>query len=146
MKNVARQKKVPVVDMTALTKEFVEDLGVDATIQQIYLPTDGTHTQATGAACYTRIVAHDLVHQGILSKYIDSEVPMVLNPTLLDFGTIYIGNESTFKQQIGKYRVLRQNNRIRGGENNFENRKVDFYKDLDKKYKGNNLKSCTFAA
>lgn len=139
MKNVARQKKVPVVDMTALTKEFVEDLGVDATIQQIYLPTDGTHTQATGAACYTRIVAHDLVHQGILSEYIDSEVPMVLNPTLLDFGTIYIGNESTFKQQIGKYRVLRQNNRIRGGENNFENRKVDFYKDLDKKYKGNNL-------
>ena len=136
MKNVARQKKVPVVDMTALTKEFVEDLGVDATIQQIYLPTDGTHTQATGAACYTRIVAHDLVHQGILSEYIDSEVPMVLNPTLLDFGTIYIGNESTFKQQIGKYRVLRQNNRIRGGENNFENRKVDFYKDLDKKYKG----------
>ena len=41
------KKKVPVVDMTALTKGFVEDLGVDATIQQIYLPTDGTHTQAT---------------------------------------------------------------------------------------------------
>lgn len=97
MKNVARQKKVPIVDMTALTKEFVEDLGVDATIQQIYLPTDGTHTQATGAACYARIVAHDLVHQGILSEYIDSEVSMVLNPTSLDFGTIYIGNESTFK-------------------------------------------------
>lgn len=36
MKNVARQKKVPVVDMTALTKEFVEDLGADATNQQIY--------------------------------------------------------------------------------------------------------------
>ena len=35
MKNVARQKKVPVVDMTALTKEFVEDLGADATNQQI---------------------------------------------------------------------------------------------------------------
>jgi hypothetical protein len=42
MKNVARQKKVPVVDMTALTKEFVEDLGADATNQQIYVPTDGT--------------------------------------------------------------------------------------------------------
>lgn len=97
MKNVARQKKVPVVDMTALTKEFVEDLGADATNQQIYVPTDGLHTQATGAACYARIVAHDLVHQGILSEYIDSEVSMVLNPTSLDFGTIYIGNESTFK-------------------------------------------------
>ena len=35
MKNVARQKKVPVVDMTALTKEFVEDLGVDATMELI---------------------------------------------------------------------------------------------------------------
>ena len=55
------------------------------------------HTQATGAACYARIVAHDLVHQGILSENIDSEVSMVLNPTSLDFGTIYIGNESTFK-------------------------------------------------
>ena len=42
MKNVARQKKVPVVDMTALTKEFVEDLGADATNQQNYVPTDGT--------------------------------------------------------------------------------------------------------
>ena len=31
------------------------------------------HTQATGAACYARIVAHDLVHHGILSEYIDSE-------------------------------------------------------------------------
>ena len=31
------------------------------------------HTQATGAACYARIVAHDLVHQGILSEYIDKQ-------------------------------------------------------------------------
>ena len=35
-------KEVQVVDMTALTKEFVEDLGADATNQQIYVPTDGT--------------------------------------------------------------------------------------------------------
>ena len=42
MKNVARQKKVPVVDMTALTKEYGEDLGAEATNQQIYVPTDGT--------------------------------------------------------------------------------------------------------
>ena len=51
--------------------------------------------------CRKLIVTNELFlgsrQLGILSEYIDSEVPMVLNPTLLDFGTIYIGNESTFK-------------------------------------------------
>lgn len=94
MKNVARQKKVVMVDMTALTKDFVEKLGPAATIRQIYVPTDGTHTQATGAACYAQIVVSDLKRQKILSNYINSEIPLVLNPTSLDFGTVYAGDEA----------------------------------------------------
>ena len=95
MKHVARQKNVSLVDMTSLTKNFAEQLGADATIRQIYVPTDGTHTQATGAACYAKIVASELKRQGILASYINTEIPMVVNPTSLDFGTVYVGNEAT---------------------------------------------------
>lgn len=95
MKHVARQKKNVLIDMTALTKSFVEHLGPDATIRQIYVPTDGTHTQATGAACYAGIAAGELKRQGILDSYINTEIPLIVNPTSLDFGTVYIGDEAT---------------------------------------------------
>lgn len=95
MKHVARQKKVSLVDMTALTKSFVEQLGPSATIRQIYVPTDGTHTQSMGAACYAGIVVHDLKRQGILDSYINTEIPLVVNPTSLDFGTVYVDDAAT---------------------------------------------------
>lgn len=95
MKHVARQKKASIVDMTALTKSFVEHWGPDATVRKVYVPTDGTHTQATGAACYARIAAAELKRMGILDSYIDTEVPLIVNPTSLDFGTVYVGDEAT---------------------------------------------------
>lgn len=95
MKHVARQKEVPLVDITALTKDFVEKLGAENTIRQIYVPTDGTHTQATGAACYAKLVVEDLKRQGMLVPYIHTETTLVLNPSHLDFQTIYLGDKST---------------------------------------------------
>ncbi len=95
MKHVARQKNVPLVDMTALTKNFVEKLGEDITTHQLYVPTDGTHTQATGAACFAKLVAEDLKKQGILASYINSEIPLVLNPASLNFDTVYVGDVAT---------------------------------------------------
>ena len=91
MKHVACEKQVPLVDMTTLTKNFAEQLGEETTIKCIYVPTDGTHTQATGAACYAALVAQELKQQGILSDYIQEDAPLILNPTSLDFQTIYIG-------------------------------------------------------
>jgi len=95
MKHVAREKQVPLVDMTTLTKNFAEQLGEETTIKCIYVPTDGTHTQATGAACYAALVAQELKQQGILSDYIQEDAPLILNPTSLDFQTIYIGDKAT---------------------------------------------------
>lgn len=94
MKQVARQKKVPLVDLTALTKEFVETLGQEKTTRQIYVSTDGTHPQATGAACYAQLVAQNLKEQGLLTPYIKEETNLVLNPTQLDFQTVYVGDKS----------------------------------------------------
>lgn len=94
MKQVARLKQVPLIDMTALTKKFTEELGPEATIQQIYVPTDGTHTQATGAACYARIAAAELKRQGILASYIHTDIPLIVNPDTLRFGTVYIGDKA----------------------------------------------------
>ena len=95
MKHVAREKQVPLVDMTTLTKNFTEQLGEETTIKCIYVPTDGTHTQATGATCYAALVAQELKQQGILSDYIQEDAPLILNPTSLDFQTIYIGDKVT---------------------------------------------------
>lgn len=75
MKYVAQERHVPVVDMTASTKAFVEQLGETATVKQIYVPTDGTHTQATGAACYAELAAEGLREKDILKNIY---VPMFL--------------------------------------------------------------------
>lgn len=95
MKHVARNKKVQLVDMTAMTREYAERLGVEQTIKCIYVPTDGTHTQATGAACYARLAVEGLRSLGILREYIRHEQPLVLNPTTLDFKTLFAGEEAT---------------------------------------------------
>lgn len=34
-------------------------------LKRFYVPTDGTHTQATGAACYARLAVEGLKAQGI---------------------------------------------------------------------------------
>lgn len=95
MKYVAQEWHVPVVDMTASTKAFVEQLGETATVKQIYVPTDGTHTQDTGAACYAELAAEGLREKDILKKYIRTNVPLILNPTLINFDTIYAGDKAT---------------------------------------------------
>lgn len=95
MKHVARQKGVQLIDMTASTREFAERLGAEQTTRCIYVPTDGTHTQATGAACYARLAVEGLKAQGILADHIREDIPLVLNPTALDFKHIFVDEEST---------------------------------------------------
>lgn len=94
MKHVARNKQVQLVDMTAMTKEFSETLGEEQTRKCIYVPTDGTHTQATGAACYARLAVEGLQSAGILADHIRKDIPLVLNPTSLDFKTLFVGEEA----------------------------------------------------
>lgn len=94
MKRVAAEKEVLLIDHTALTKAFVEKLGSEKTTALIYVPTDGTHTQATGAALYAQMVAADLKKQGILKRAVRPDAPIVLNPETLDFKSLYVGDEA----------------------------------------------------
>lgn len=94
MKTVAGAKHVPVVDMTALTCAFAEKLGKDETTRRIYVPTDGTHTQATGAALYARLASEEMKRMGLLAESIKTDVQVVLNPVGLDLGTLYVGDEA----------------------------------------------------
>ena len=94
MKHVARNKKVQVVDLTALSKKYAEEQGAEKTIKCLYVPTDGTHTQATGAACFAHLAVEDMKRQNILSEYINKETPLVLNPTTLNYKTIYTGDNA----------------------------------------------------
>ena len=97
MKQVAREMQVPLIDHTALTKAFIEELGEQQTTDLIYAPTDGTHTQATGAALYARMVAQALQQAGILTEYVRPDVPIVLNPDTLNFGQMYVGDEACMR-------------------------------------------------
>lgn len=92
MKTVAAERQVELVDLTALTKQFTESLGKEATIKQIYVPTDGTHTQATGAALYAQLAVTGMKRQGILSEYIQTQPAMILNPIDINFDLTYVGD------------------------------------------------------
>ncbi|NDW13633.1 hypothetical protein D0T50_12135 [Bacteroides sp. 214] len=112
MKHIAREKKVAMVDITALTKAYVEELGAENTIKQIYVPTDGTHTQATGAAIYAKLVADDLKRQGILAKYI-LDPAIVLNPTSLNFQTVYVNDDATICFDLTALKLSPENGILR---------------------------------
>ncbi|MEI3511457.1 MAG: rhamnogalacturonan acetylesterase [Bacteroidales bacterium] len=94
MKQVARNMDVPLIDHTALTKAFIEKLGEKKTVALIYVPTDGTHTQATGAALYAQMVAKELQEMGILKRSVHPGTPIVLNPESVNFNTLYVGDEA----------------------------------------------------
>ena len=62
----------------------------------MHIRTNRRHAYtATGATCYAALVAQELKQQGILSDYIQKDAPLILNPTSLDFQTIYIGDKAT---------------------------------------------------
>lgn len=95
MKSVASEKDVPVVDLTSITKEYVEQLGDSLSKALLYVPTDNTHTQAAGAAIFARLAANEMQRQGILAEYIDAEKTIVVNPTAINFGDMYKGASKT---------------------------------------------------
>ncbi|MEV7144739.1 rhamnogalacturonan acetylesterase [Streptomyces tauricus] len=68
MRSSAAELHVPVVDLTALTKELVERLGVEAS-KDLYLTDvtgDNTHTSVYGATTFARLVTDSLREQGLV--------------------------------------------------------------------------------
>jgi len=95
MKAVAVEKSVQLIDHTALTKELVESYGPDMATSMLYCSGDNTHTSATGAVMFARLVAQDMVRQGILAEYVNAEADLIVNPSEGNFGRVYAGTAVT---------------------------------------------------
>jgi len=70
MKSVARQLSVPLIDMTASTKELVEAYGPDKSKIELYINADNTHLKKEGANQFSLLAAKELIGKNILRKYI----------------------------------------------------------------------------
>ncbi len=97
MKEVAAEKEVQLIDHTEMTANFVEAYGDALATELLYCEGDKTHTSATGAVLFARLVAQDMVRQGILAEYIDAEASLIVNPAAVDFGRGYPGTAKTYE-------------------------------------------------
>lgn len=91
MKEVAAEKEVSLIDHTELTAAMVEAYGDVQSKEQLYCQGDDTHTSATGAMLFARLVAQEMTRQDILAQYIDAEASLIVNPDVIDFGRGYPG-------------------------------------------------------
>ncbi|MEW2613868.1 rhamnogalacturonan acetylesterase [Streptomyces sp. NPDC047880] len=67
---VAADRRVPLIDLTAKTKELVESLGVEGS-KALYLTNearDNTHTSVRGATAYAGLVRDELVTRHLVPK------------------------------------------------------------------------------
>ncbi len=92
MKQVAQQRGVPLIDMTALTEELVNRYGEQRATQLIYNVGDGTHIGAGGAALFSRLIAAEIGHTlQIPVSYVPPAQVLLAQPARFDYGNIYRG-------------------------------------------------------
>jgi len=90
MKAVGRQMVVPVIDHTALTRKYAESLGPTIAYSTIYVTTDQTHLNPTGATLYAQLAVQEMLKQNILTGYLNASPNLIITPASLDFGNCYI--------------------------------------------------------
>jgi len=89
MKKVATDMNCAIVDHTALTKAYCEQIGQSQTTSLIYNVGDGTHLGIFGATTYARLAVKDLIRQGILTNYLNANPDILVSPTSLVYGKCY---------------------------------------------------------
>lgn len=100
MKEVAEEKGVMLLDHTELTAQMVEAYGDVESKAQLYCEGDNTHTTATGAMLFARLVAQEMVRKELLTQYVDAEASLIVNPDRVDFGRGYPGAVKTYECTI----------------------------------------------
>ena len=93
MKQVAEEMDVPYIDLTTKSAELFIDYGEAACTELLFRASDSTHPIALGATLMARIVAQEMVAQGILADHILQNADLLVNPTSLDFGRAYTGQQ-----------------------------------------------------
>lgn len=92
MKQVATEKGVALVDLTASTKTLVEQYGPTDSKAIIYIAADDTHLQPLGATLFAQLAVQGLIAQGILTSYLNPAGDLIVSPSSIDFGTLFDGN------------------------------------------------------
>ncbi|MDD4993197.1 MAG: rhamnogalacturonan acetylesterase [Paludibacter sp.] len=100
MKAVGRQLSVPIIDHTALTRKYAEGLGATNAYATIYVTSDQTHLNPTGATIYAQLAVQEMLKQNILTGYLNASPNLVITPGSLDFGNSYISAFSGSKISI----------------------------------------------
>ncbi|MCD8297508.1 MAG: GDSL-type esterase/lipase family protein, partial [Prevotella sp.] len=97
MKEVAEEMDVPFIDLTTSSAELFESYGDAACTSLLFCSDDSTHPCALGANLIAHLVAQAMADQGILADHIQANTDLLVNPTSLDFGRIYV-NQSVVKE------------------------------------------------
>ncbi len=97
MKEVAEEMDVPFIDLTTLSAELFVSYGDAACTSLLFCADDSTHPIALGATLIARLVAQAMAEQGILAEHIQQNADLLVNPTALDFGKVYV-NQSVVKE------------------------------------------------
>ncbi|MCD8289932.1 MAG: GDSL-type esterase/lipase family protein [Prevotella sp.] len=97
MQQVAEELDVPFIDLTTLSAELFESYGDAACTSLLFCSDDSTHPCALGANLIAHLVAQAMADQGILADHIQANTDLLVNPTSLDFGQVYV-NQSVVKE------------------------------------------------
>lgn len=94
MKIVAKQLQCPLIDMTASTEKFVNNLGEKEAAKQIYsLPNDGTHFAANGAYLFAKLFVDQLKQENLLTKYIVPDKKLFVYNQKIEMPGAFLGTE-----------------------------------------------------
>ncbi len=100
LKAVARELSVPLIDHTTLTCNLAESMGPTNAYSTIYVTTDQTHLNPTGAMLYAQLAVQDMIKQNILADKLNASPNLIITPGSLDFGLSYIGTYSGSKFSV----------------------------------------------
>lgn len=100
MKAVARELSVPLIDHTTLTCNLAESMGPINAYSTIYVTSDQTHLNPTGAMLYAQLAVQDMIKQNILADKLNASPNLIITPTSLNFGLSYIGTYSGSKFSV----------------------------------------------
>ncbi len=97
MWEVAQEYDVPFIDLTTSSAEMYVSYGNTYCTANFFCTDDSTHPTALGATMIARLVAQELATLGIegLSEHVQQSSDLLVNPTSIDFGKVYINQAST---------------------------------------------------